>query len=54
MSARWVILDSVRAVAKTWRPCAWKAIAIADPREPVLQPVIRMDALGGILGVLGK
>lgn len=39
------ILASERAVAKTWSPRAWKAIAMTDPSEPLLQPVIKMEVI---------
>ncbi len=46
--SRSAIFDLVRAVAKTWRPCCWNAMARAEPMPPALQPVMRTD-----LGVIG-
>jgi len=36
--------DNLRAVAKTWRPRAWKARARPSPALPAVQPVTRTDS----------
>lgn len=45
--SRFVVLDRVRAVAKTCKPRDWNSSASAYPIPPALQPVIRTD-LGAI------
>ena len=40
LPARWEALERVRTVAKTWKSCAAKAMARAEPIPPALQPVM--------------
>ena len=52
LAARGAILETVRAVAITFRPWAWAERARASPRPPVEQPVMRIVFWGGMVGGL--